>query len=201
MASSASIASNNDPTGTAPSHQERPARKHPDQHLPRSAYPSKRAAPRRQRRHPARHTPEHSRHRRRPGPRPSTRPRRPPDRLRRPEAHFRTHRFNHDELDPDRHHQAVPSLVEQLGAQLRHDQTIAAELTLTVTHADRTTTTHTLAEPTAHAPHSPTPARTARIPQPPARLGPRPVRTSRTASTRRDRCPPAHPRHPRRQCP
>ncbi|MGW6564981.1 DNA polymerase Y family protein [Streptomyces sp. NPDC054975] len=71
-----------------------------------------------------------------------------------PKSLSSTHRFDCDELDPGRHHRAVLGLVEQLGAQLRHDQSIAAALTLTVTYADRTTTsrTRTLAEATAHTP-------------------------------------------------
>ncbi|MFE5484123.1 hypothetical protein [Streptomyces sp. NPDC056527] len=71
-----------------------------------------------------------------------------------PKSLSRTHRFDRDELDPEQHHRAVLGLVEQLGAQLRHDQSIAAALTLNVTYADRTTTsrTRTLTEATAHTP-------------------------------------------------
>ncbi|MEU9998079.1 hypothetical protein [Streptomyces sp. NPDC050848] len=69
-----------------------------------------------------------------------------------PKSLSRTHRFDRDELNPEQHHRAVLGLTEQLGAQLRHDHSIAAALTLNVTYADRTTTsrTRTLAEPTAH---------------------------------------------------
>ncbi|WP_435239948.1 DNA polymerase Y family protein [Streptomyces sp. YPW6] len=62
------------------------------------------------------------------------------------------HRFEHDELDSDRHHRAVLGLVQELGGRLRTSGEIAQALTLTVTYADRTQTTRSrrLAEPTAH---------------------------------------------------
>ena len=62
------------------------------------------------------------------------------------------HRFDHDELDRDRHHRAVLGLAEQLGAQLRDNHEVAHALTLTVTYADRTgtTRTRTMNEATAH---------------------------------------------------
>ncbi|MEU6882882.1 hypothetical protein [Streptomyces sp. NPDC046712] len=65
-----------------------------------------------------------------------------------------SHRFSRDELDTDQRHRAVLVLVEQLGAQLREPDEIAQALTLTVTYADRTSTTKTrkLTEPTAHTP-------------------------------------------------
>ncbi|MFE5628318.1 hypothetical protein [Streptomyces sp. NPDC056543] len=71
-----------------------------------------------------------------------------------PKSLSRTHRFDRDELDPEQHHRAVLGITEQLGAHLRHDQSIATALTLNVTYADRTTTsrTRTLAETTAHTP-------------------------------------------------
>ncbi|MEW5543004.1 helix-hairpin-helix domain-containing protein [Streptomyces cyaneofuscatus] len=64
------------------------------------------------------------------------------------------HRFDRDELDSDRHHRTVLSLVQELGGRLRTSGEIAQALTLTVTYADRTQTTRTrsLAEPTAHSP-------------------------------------------------
>ncbi|MFE2094918.1 hypothetical protein [Streptomyces sp. NPDC059460] len=71
-----------------------------------------------------------------------------------PKSLSRTHCFDRDELDPEQHHRAVLGLVEQLGAQLRVNHEIAQTLTLTVTYADRTSTTktRTLAEATAHTP-------------------------------------------------
>ncbi|OKJ62450.1 DNA polymerase Y family protein [Streptomyces sp. CB02261] len=65
-----------------------------------------------------------------------------------------SHRFDHDELDPDQHHRAVLGLTEQIGAALRDDRQVAQGLTLTVTYADRSQTTRTrsLAEATAHTP-------------------------------------------------
>ncbi|MGW8488273.1 DNA polymerase Y family protein [Streptomyces sp. NPDC055886] len=64
------------------------------------------------------------------------------------------HRFERDELDPERHHRAVLGLVQDLGGRLRNSGEIAQTLTLTVTYADRTQTTRTrtLTEPTAHTP-------------------------------------------------
>ncbi|MET8438684.1 helix-hairpin-helix domain-containing protein [Streptomyces sp900116325] len=63
-------------------------------------------------------------------------------------------RFDRDELDPDQHHRTVLGLIEQLGARLRDEQSVAQAITLTVTYADRTSTTRTrtLIEPTAHTP-------------------------------------------------
>ncbi|MEV0449764.1 helix-hairpin-helix domain-containing protein [Streptomyces sp. NPDC050600] len=65
-----------------------------------------------------------------------------------------SYRFEHDELDPDRHHRTVLALVQDLGARLRDGGEIAQGLTLTVTYADRTQTTRTrsLTEATAHTP-------------------------------------------------
>ncbi|MDX3343775.1 helix-hairpin-helix domain-containing protein [Streptomyces sp. ME02-6979.5a] len=65
-----------------------------------------------------------------------------------------SHRFERDELDPDRHHRTVLGLVQELGRKLRTNAEIAQALTLTVTYADRTQTTRTrtLTEPTAHTP-------------------------------------------------
>ncbi|MEU6934811.1 helix-hairpin-helix domain-containing protein [Streptomyces sp. NPDC046374] len=64
------------------------------------------------------------------------------------------HRFEHDELDPDRHRRTLLGLAEELGARLRDGRETAQGLTLTVTYADRTQTTrtHTLTEATAHTP-------------------------------------------------
>ncbi|MFZ4284593.1 hypothetical protein [Streptomyces rhizosphaericola] len=58
------------------------------------------------------------------------------------------HRYGHDELDPDRHHATLLSLVQILGGRLRTGGEIAQALT----YADRTQTTRTLTEPTAHTP-------------------------------------------------
>ncbi|CUM35645.1 DNA polymerase IV [Streptomyces venezuelae] len=65
-----------------------------------------------------------------------------------------SHRFDHDELDPDQHHRAILGLTEQIGTALRDEHQVAQGLTLTVTYADRshTTRTRSLAEPTAHTP-------------------------------------------------
>ncbi|MFD3729659.1 hypothetical protein [Streptomyces sp. NPDC058671] len=65
-----------------------------------------------------------------------------------------SHRFDHDELDPDQHHRAVLGLTEHIGAALRDDRQVAQGLTLTVTYVDRSQTTRTrsLAEATAHTP-------------------------------------------------
>lgn len=64
------------------------------------------------------------------------------------------HRFDGDELDPDRHHSTVLGLVQELGARLRTAGEITQALTLTVTYADRSQTTRSrsLTEPTAHTP-------------------------------------------------
>ncbi|WNI34438.1 hypothetical protein [Streptomyces sp. ITFR-6] len=66
-----------------------------------------------------------------------------------------THPYSHDELNPARHHAALLGLTEELGARLRTEHSITQALTLTVSYADRTTTTRTraLTEPTAHTPH------------------------------------------------
>lgn len=66
-----------------------------------------------------------------------------------------THPFNRDELDHGRHHAALLGLTEKLGSRLRDEHSIAQALTLTVTYADRTSTTRTrtLPEATAHTPH------------------------------------------------
>ncbi|MGW9564139.1 DNA polymerase Y family protein [Streptomyces albidoflavus] len=71
-----------------------------------------------------------------------------------PRTITRTRRFDRDELDPDQHHRTVIGLAEQLGSQLRDTHAVCQALTLTVTYADRTSTTRTwtLAEPTAHTP-------------------------------------------------
>ncbi|MCL3999032.1 DNA polymerase Y family protein [Streptomyces lavenduligriseus] len=71
-----------------------------------------------------------------------------------PKSMSASHRFDHDELDPNQHHRIVLALVEELGGRLRDASEIAQSLTLTVTYADRTQTTRTrtLAEPTAHTP-------------------------------------------------
>ncbi|MFD8619330.1 helix-hairpin-helix domain-containing protein, partial [Streptomyces sp. NPDC059513] len=62
------------------------------------------------------------------------------------------HRFDRDELDPDLHHGMVLGLVQEVGARLRTGGEIAQALTLALTYADRTQTTRTLTEPTAHTP-------------------------------------------------
>ncbi|MEQ4611530.1 helix-hairpin-helix domain-containing protein [Streptomyces cavourensis] len=71
-----------------------------------------------------------------------------------PRSMSASHRFGHDELDPDRHHRTVLSLVQDLGSRLRTGGESAQALTLTLTYADRTQTTRTrtLTEPTAHTP-------------------------------------------------
>ncbi|MDX3433911.1 helix-hairpin-helix domain-containing protein [Streptomyces sp. ME01-18a] len=71
-----------------------------------------------------------------------------------PKTITRTRRFDRDELEPDQHHRTVLGLAEQLGSQLRDTDAVCQALTLTVTYADRTSTsrTRTLAEPTAHTP-------------------------------------------------
>ncbi|MFF9684102.1 hypothetical protein ACF1FB_31200 [Streptomyces bacillaris] len=63
-----------------------------------------------------------------------------------------SHRFGHDELAPDRHHRTLLGLAQDLGSRLRTGGEIAQALTLTATYADRTQTTRTLTEPTAHTP-------------------------------------------------
>ncbi|MEU0098642.1 helix-hairpin-helix domain-containing protein [Streptomyces sp. NPDC006267] len=72
-----------------------------------------------------------------------------------------SHRFDRDELDPDRHHRTVLRLVQELGARLRSAGEITQALTLTVTYADRTQTTRSrsLTEATAHTPALATTAR------------------------------------------
>jgi DNA polymerase-4 len=64
------------------------------------------------------------------------------------------HRFDHDELDPDRRRRALLTLAHELGVRLRTDGHVARSLTLTVRYADRSTTTRTrsLPEATAHTP-------------------------------------------------
>ncbi|MFD3945528.1 hypothetical protein [Streptomyces sp. NPDC058579] len=106
-----------------------------------------------------------------------------------PKSLSRTHRFDRDELDPEQHHRAVLGLVEQLGAQLRHDQSIAAALTLNVTYADRTTTSRTriLTEATARTPalagtgHEPN---ASNPPRPPPTNSPSTPTTTRLATWR-----------------
>jgi DNA polymerase-4 len=60
--------------------------------------------------------------------------------------------FPRDELDPDRHRQAVLHLAEQLGFRMRGEDQVARRLALTVRYADHTSThrTRTLAEATNH---------------------------------------------------
>ncbi|GAA1361505.1 DNA polymerase Y family protein [Streptomyces beijiangensis] len=62
------------------------------------------------------------------------------------------HRFDGDELDPDRQRAALLALTDRLGLQLRTEAQAAHALTLTVRYADRSTTTRTrkLPEATAH---------------------------------------------------
>lgn len=57
----------------------------------------------------------------------------------------------HDQSDPDRHHGALLSAAEELGARLRALDKVCRTLTLTVRHTDRASTTRsrTLPEPTA----------------------------------------------------
>ncbi|RII18869.1 DNA polymerase IV [Streptomyces sp. YIM 130001] len=64
------------------------------------------------------------------------------------------HGFGHDELDRSRQRAALLTLTDRLGQQLRAESQAARALTLTVRHADRSTTTRTrtLREPTAHTP-------------------------------------------------
>ncbi|MFD3657791.1 hypothetical protein [Streptomyces sp. NPDC058620] len=71
-----------------------------------------------------------------------------------PKSISASHRFDHDELDPDQHHRTVLALTEQIGAQLRNTHEVTRALTLTVTYADRSQSTRTrkLTEPTAHTP-------------------------------------------------
>ncbi|MFB9393693.1 hypothetical protein ACFPM3_09775 [Streptomyces coeruleoprunus] len=61
--------------------------------------------------------------------------------------------FPRDELDRNRHRQALLSLTEELGARMRTEDQVCRSLTLTVRYADRSTTTRTrtLPEPTAHS--------------------------------------------------
>ncbi|MEU4077645.1 DNA polymerase Y family protein [Streptomyces venezuelae] len=60
--------------------------------------------------------------------------------------------FPHDELDPDRHRQAVLHLTEQLAFRMRGEEQVARRLTLTVRYADHTSThrTRTLPEAANH---------------------------------------------------
>ncbi|MEU3720314.1 DNA polymerase Y family protein [Streptomyces californicus] len=71
-----------------------------------------------------------------------------------PKSLSATHRFDRDELDPERHHSTVLGLVQEIGGRLRASREIARALTLTVAYADRTQTSRTraLAEATAHSP-------------------------------------------------
>ncbi|MER5615898.1 helix-hairpin-helix domain-containing protein [Streptomyces sp. NPDC002215] len=71
-----------------------------------------------------------------------------------PKSISASHPFDRDELDTDQHQWTVLALAEQIGARLRDQNHIAQALTLTLTYADRTTTTkaRTLTEPTAHTP-------------------------------------------------
>ncbi|MEU2824237.1 helix-hairpin-helix domain-containing protein [Streptomyces bacillaris] len=69
-----------------------------------------------------------------------------------PRSMSASHRFDRDELDLDRHHRRALGLVQDLGGRLRTGGEIAQALTLTLTYADRTQTTLTLTEPTAHTP-------------------------------------------------
>ncbi|WP_245173930.1 helix-hairpin-helix domain-containing protein [Streptomyces californicus] len=71
-----------------------------------------------------------------------------------PKSLSAAHRFDRDELDPERHHSTVLGLVQEIGGRLRASGEIAQALTLTVAYADRThtTRTRTLTEATAHSP-------------------------------------------------
>ncbi|MEU1798228.1 DNA polymerase Y family protein [Streptomyces californicus] len=71
-----------------------------------------------------------------------------------PKSLSSAHRFDRDELDPERHHSTVLGLVQEIGGRLRASGEIAQALTLTVAYADRThtTRTRTLTEATAHSP-------------------------------------------------
>ncbi|WP_430480642.1 hypothetical protein ACQZM9_34095 [Streptomyces sp. P11-1] len=106
------------------------------------------------RRHPASHPPAHPRnHGSPPGPRPRTRHRRTPRHPgRRAQDDEREPPFRPRRLDPDRHHRTLLGLAQDLGSRLRTGGEIAQALTLTATYADRTQTTRTLTEPTAHTP-------------------------------------------------
>ncbi|WP_330351659.1 DNA polymerase Y family protein [Streptomyces sp. NBC_00582] len=61
--------------------------------------------------------------------------------------------FPHDELDPDRHRQAVLHLVEQLGFRMRGENQVCRRIALTVRYADHTSThrARTLPEATNHS--------------------------------------------------
>ncbi|MFD7620202.1 hypothetical protein [Streptomyces sp. NPDC059802] len=63
--------------------------------------------------------------------------------------------FPSDELDPDRHRQAMLHLAEQLGFRMRGEAQVARRLALTVRYADHTSThrTRTLPEATSHTVH------------------------------------------------
>ncbi|MFB7998942.1 hypothetical protein ACFC4G_39715 [Streptomyces sp. NPDC056002] len=108
------------------------------------------------------------------------------------------HRFDGDELDPDRRHRTVLGLAQELGARLRTAGEITQALTLTVTYADRTQTTRTrsLTEPTAHTPAL---AATARDLLAGLGLQRARVRALATPTPRRVRRPPAHARRSRRE--
>lgn len=62
--------------------------------------------------------------------------------------------FRRDELDADRHRQAILHLAEQLGFRLRGQGNICRRLALTVHYADQSTTqrSRVLAEPSSHTP-------------------------------------------------
>ncbi|NGO73030.1 DNA polymerase Y family protein [Streptomyces boncukensis] len=64
------------------------------------------------------------------------------------------HRFDRDELDPERRRRALLALADGLGFRMRREGQVARGLTLTVRYADRTATarSRTLPEPTAHTP-------------------------------------------------
>ncbi|MBA0050575.1 hypothetical protein E0L36_06585 [Streptomyces sp. AJS327] len=64
------------------------------------------------------------------------------------------HRFDRDELDPERRHRALLALADGLGFRMRTEGQVARVLHLTVRYADRSSTvrSRTLAEPTAHTP-------------------------------------------------
>ncbi|GAA2417690.1 helix-hairpin-helix domain-containing protein [Streptomyces mauvecolor] len=63
-----------------------------------------------------------------------------------------SHRFAHDELDPDQHHRALLSLAEELGQRLRASKEVCTGLAIVVRYADNSSTTRNkrLPEPTAH---------------------------------------------------
>lgn len=63
------------------------------------------------------------------------------------------HRFDRDELDPDRHRRALLAAAGELGARLRALDSVCRTLTLTVRYADGSTTVRSRSpeEPTAHS--------------------------------------------------